>query len=162
MRTLATTRRSLGVIGNQVWKDTVADGIHDANGVDNIANNADDEPGIPGVSVDLWRNPDGSATLNGDETIIATTTTDTLGQYTFQGVPAGNYFVVVSDTANVLTDYLPSPTQFPPSGTDDRNRVQPYPVTSDCWQSDEQHGGLRVHSEYGSAEPGGDREPAVV
>ncbi len=99
----------LGVIGNQVWKDTTPDGIFGAG-----------EPGLPGVSVDLWRNPDGSATFNGDETLIATTTTDTAGQYAFQGVPAGDYLVLVSDTANVLTDYLPSATQFPPSATDNR------------------------------------------
>ncbi len=69
----------LGVIGNQVWKDTTPDGIFGAG-----------EPGLPGVSVDLWRNPDGSATFNGDETLAATTTTDTAGQYAFQGVPAGS------------------------------------------------------------------------
>ena len=119
----------LGVIGNQVWREVVVDGIYDANGADNIAGNADDEPGIPGVSVDLWRDPDAVPTWDGDETIVATTTTDTLGQYTFQGVPAGNYFVMVSDTANVLTDYKPSPVTVGPSPTDNLNRAQPYPVT---------------------------------
>ena len=109
----------LGTIGNQLWIDGNQNGIYEPGPT---------EPGIPGVSVDLWRNPDASATLNGDEYIIATTTTDTSGQYTFQGLPAGSYFVVVSDTANVLDDYLPSPTQFPPSLVDNRNRVQPYPV----------------------------------
>ncbi len=140
----------LGVIGNQVWKDTTPDGIFGAG-----------EPGLPGVSVDLWRNPDGSATFNGDETLAATTTTDTAGQYAFQGVPAGAYLVLVSDTANVLTDYLPSATQFPPSATDNLNRVQPYPVSLTA-------GATNNTADFGYVlnpdrpERGRDRQPSVV
>jgi protocatechuate 3,4-dioxygenase beta subunit len=107
---------NLGTIGNQVWHDVTPDGTFNANDV-----------GIPGVSVDLWRNPDGSAALNGDEYIVATETTNTTGQYQFTGLPAGSYFVLVSDTANVLTDYLP--TTIIGGAADNTNKAQPYAIT---------------------------------
>ena len=152
----------LGVIGNQVWREVVVDGIYDANGADNIAGNADDEPGIPGVSVDLWRDPDAVPTWDGDETIMATTTTDTLGQYTFQGV-AGGQLLRDGVGHGERVDGLPAVTDAVPAFGD--RQSQPGAAVSgdvDCWQSDQQHGGLRVHLEHGSAEPGGDREPALV
>ena len=105
-----------GTIGDQVWRDTTMDGVFGAG-----------ESGIPGVSVDVWRNPDGSAAMNGDEYIVATTTTNTSGQYTVT-VPLGSYFVMVSDTANVLDDYLPTVPGSTP-GANNNNQVQPYAVT---------------------------------
>ena len=76
------------------------------------------EPGIPGVTVQL---------LDASGNIIATTTTDTNGDYTFK-VPAGSYFVVVSDTHNVLDDYTGSPLGN--QTQDSTNKQQPYPVTA--------------------------------
>lgn len=59
-------------IGDFVWNDTDHDGIQD-NG----------EPGIPGVTVNLY---------TGSGTLVTTTTTDANGNYIFS-VPAGSYFV---------------------------------------------------------------------
>ena len=128
----------LGRIGGTVWNDRVPDGTLDANGADNILGNADDERGIPSVSVDLIRdtNNDGVWDLDGadntlgtsdDEPIIATDTTDTNGNYLFDGVPPGNYLVLVSDTQNTLDDY--SPTLGPNPGADNNSQPQPYRVT---------------------------------
>ncbi len=69
-------------IGDRVWKDTDGDGVQDAG-----------ETGISGVTVQL---------LNASNTVIATTTTDSNGNYTFANVAAGNY------TAKVVSSSLPS------------------------------------------------------
>ena len=127
----------LSRIGGTVWNDRVPDGTLDLNGADNILGTADDEQGIPSVSVDLIRdtNNDGVWDLDGadntlgtadDEPIIATDTTDTNGDYLFGGVPPGNYLVVVSDTTNTLEDY--SPTIGPNPGANNNSQTQPYRV----------------------------------
>ncbi|MEA2602424.1 MAG: large repetitive protein [Acidobacteriota bacterium] len=69
-------------IGDRVWKDTDGDGVQDAG-----------EPGISGVTVQL---------LNGSNTVIATTTTDSNGNYTFSNVAVGNY------TVKVVSSSLPA------------------------------------------------------
>ncbi len=69
-------------IGDLIYLDLDGNGQHDAG-----------EPGIPGVTVAL---------LNSSGDVIATTTTDAAGNYTFPGLPAGTYTVWVNDTANVL------------------------------------------------------------
>ncbi len=63
-----------GSIGSIVWNDTNGDGRYSANS----------EYGIPGVPVTLY-----------DEnlTAVATTITDNGGNYAFDDIPAGNYFV---------------------------------------------------------------------
>ena len=66
---LATT----GSIGDKVWYDTDRDGIQDAG-----------ENGIRGVTVKL---------RNAANTVIATTTTNTTGDYLFTGLAAGTYSV---------------------------------------------------------------------
>ncbi|MEZ4714912.1 MAG: SdrD B-like domain-containing protein, partial [Caldilineaceae bacterium] len=108
----------LGIIGNQVWFDTgLVPGTYDSGS----------EAGVPGVTVDLWVDADGSGTLTPGDYIYATVVTDENGQYQFGGVPAGDYLVNVSDTANVLDDYIPT-TILGPTG-DNFNKAQPYPVT---------------------------------
>jgi hypothetical protein len=103
------TGPELGTIGNQIWHDTNPDGFF----VDGA------EPGIPGVTVDLID----AATGN----VIATTVTDANGAYSFTGLPDGDYRVNVTDTANVLADYLP--TIVPAPEGDNTNKNQPYPIT---------------------------------
>jgi len=65
-----------GVIGDFVWLDTNGNGCQDAN-----------EPGMNGVTVDLFSGCDANKTL------IGTTTTDQNGHYQFTGLCAGNYSV---------------------------------------------------------------------
>ncbi len=77
---------------------TIGDRIYlDANG-----NGADDgaasEPGMAGVSVALY---DSTGTH-----VIATTLTDANGNYLFPRLTAGHYRVAVTDTLNVLGNYL--------------------------------------------------------
>jgi hypothetical protein len=61
-------------LGDYVWFEQIIDGIQGAG-----------EPGIPGVSVTLYR---------GDGTFVATTTTNANGYYLFDGLDAGDYYVV--------------------------------------------------------------------
>ena len=62
-----------GSIGDKVWNDLDQDGQQDPN-----------EPGVPGVTVRL---------LDCNGNVIATTTTNANGIYTFNNLPAGNYIV---------------------------------------------------------------------
>ncbi|MGB4979626.1 MAG: SdrD B-like domain-containing protein, partial [Anaerolineae bacterium] len=83
---------ALGAIGDFVWYDSDQDGIEDVG-----------EPGIPNVTVALYRDTDGSGTLTAGDTLMTTTTTDADGGYIFKGLPTATYFVDVTDTNNVLT-----------------------------------------------------------
>ncbi len=71
-------------IGDRIWLDIDGDGVQDPG-----------EPGIPGVTVTL---------LDNGGNVIASTTTDAAGNYSFPGLADGTYTVVVTDTANVLDD----------------------------------------------------------
>jgi SdrD B-like domain len=73
---------SEGAIGDLVWDDLNADGVFDEG-----------EPGIANVTVELFR--------AGVE--VGSTVTDASGNYRFIGLAAGQYEVVVTDTAGVLT-----------------------------------------------------------
>ncbi|MCO6457238.1 MAG: carboxypeptidase regulatory-like domain-containing protein, partial [Pirellulaceae bacterium] len=74
-------------IGDTVFIDRDGDGIQDPG-----------EPGIPGVTIDL---------LDAFNNVIATTTTDQNGQFSFPGLPMGDYTVQVTDTDNVLGELTP-------------------------------------------------------
>lgn len=84
-------------IGDHVWLDANADGVQDSG-----------EPGIPGVSVALIRDLNANGVWDPGEPIIATTTTNSDGDYTFSGVSVtdgpgtDDYLVWVNDTAQVL------------------------------------------------------------
>jgi len=80
------------------------------------------------VSVDLIKDLDGNGIRNPGEPVLATATTDSNGDYTFAGLPADSYLVIVSDTQNVLDDYTPS-NPGPDPGLDDNNQQQPYAIT---------------------------------
>ena len=72
-------------IGDFVWLDADKDGAQDSA-----------EPGIPGIDLELWdAGPDGTVG-GGDDSLIATTRTDGIGGYVFDGLDAGAYFVRVS------------------------------------------------------------------
>jgi len=90
-----------GSIGNFVWLDLDADGIQDAG-----------EPGFAGVSVQLFNDGTDGIPGNTDDVLVATTTTGGGGTYSFNGLGADNYIVVV---------VLPSGFSFSPKdvGADD-------------------------------------------
>ncbi len=79
-------------IGNRVWHDLNKDGIRDAG-----------EPGIPGVTVELYAAGDTA----GSDTPVATTVTDGDGRYLFALVDPGDYFVAIdaNDAALSSTPY---------------------------------------------------------
>lgn len=72
-------------VGDLVWLDADSDGVKDPA-----------EVGIEGVTVQL-------TDTNG--TVLATTTTDTNGIYSFDNLADGTYAVVVTDTAGRLSGY---------------------------------------------------------
>lgn len=76
----------LGSIGNQIWDDLNGDGDFDAG-----------EPGLANVTVNLINSDTGD--------IVNTVTTDANGEYSFTGVPAGNYEVAVAESNGVLNGY---------------------------------------------------------
>jgi uncharacterized surface anchored protein len=63
----------LAALGNVVWLDRDADGIHDG-----------DEPGVPGVVVRL---------LHSDGTLLATRETDANGRYSFNNLEPASYYI---------------------------------------------------------------------
>ncbi|MEN6305388.1 MAG: SdrD B-like domain-containing protein [Armatimonadia bacterium] len=76
-----------GSLGDYVWLDADADGVQDAN-----------ESGLPNVTVTL---------LAADGSVLATTTTDANGLYTFGGLAAGSYSVQV-DAATIPANVKPT------------------------------------------------------
>ena len=91
-----TTKETSG-LGNYVWNDLNEDGIQDPG-----------ESGIAGVLVTLY-GPDGT-------TVIATTTTDGNGAYSFTNLPSGDYIVGFSNFPLGMT-----PTQTVGSQNDEDN-----------------------------------------
>ena len=73
---VSVTGQGSAALGDRVWNDTDADGLQDAG-----------EAGAPGVTVRLYTNVAGVLTL------LRTTTTDALGLYRFDKLPAGQYVV---------------------------------------------------------------------
>jgi hypothetical protein len=73
-----------GSIGNYVWRDTDADGLQDTS-----------ESGINGVTVNLYQDQNGNGVIDGDDALVATTTTAGNGAYLFSNLPATNYIVSI-------------------------------------------------------------------
>ncbi len=80
-------------IGDFVWHDQNADGIQDVG-----------EPGLPGVTVNLWQDTTGDGTY---DTFVGSMVTDGNGLYLFEGLPTGSYQVTV-DPTTVPTDFVPT------------------------------------------------------
>jgi len=83
-------RDNSGVIGDRVWSDPDADGVQDGG-----------EPGLSGVTVNLYRDNNNSNTFDGGDTFLAAMTTDVSGLYQFTGLADGNYIVQV-DPASLV------------------------------------------------------------
>ncbi|MGB3008578.1 MAG: SdrD B-like domain-containing protein, partial [Chitinophagaceae bacterium] len=73
-----STRASLG---DKVWNDLNGNGIQEAG-----------EPGIAGITVNLYRDSNGDGVISGSEasTPYATTVTDAFGNYIFNNLPASS------------------------------------------------------------------------
>ncbi|MBT7080588.1 MAG: hypothetical protein HN929_03850, partial [Chloroflexi bacterium] len=74
-------------IGNRVWRDSDNSGT--INALDDV------NPGIAGVTVNLYEGTDSNSDGIPDDllTVLATTTTDSDGYYLFGNLPAGNYII---------------------------------------------------------------------
>jgi hypothetical protein len=110
-------------LGDFVFEDRNADGIQDPG-----------EPGIPDVPVILLTNPDGDADCSsGDEQLVATTTTDGMGAYAFEGLDPTDYCVEFDKSVvDCTTDDFPlgSPTFSPQQqGADRATDSNPDPET---------------------------------
>lgn len=79
-------------IGDYVWLDLNEDGVQDAG-----------ENGIPDVTLALYLDSDGDGVIDPEDTLIATDTTDSSGNYLFTGLTNGNYIVTITDEYNRLT-----------------------------------------------------------
>ncbi len=77
------------VIGDFLWSDADGDGVQDPG-----------EVGIGGVTVDLVNPATGG--------VVATTTTNIDGSYSFTGLAPGEYLVRVTDTGGALSGYTPT------------------------------------------------------
>ncbi|MBN1920972.1 MAG: hypothetical protein JW892_06990, partial [Anaerolineae bacterium] len=75
-------------IGDLIWQDSNGDGMWQSN-----------EPGIPGVAVELYCDPNNTGSLTGSGvTLCGSTTTDADGLYLFGGLAPNNYLVKVADS----------------------------------------------------------------
>lgn len=104
-----------GSLGDRVWLDQNADGIHQGPaGPDSVASTDDDETGIAGIRVDLYRDLNGNSRIDPGEPRIATATTDADGLYRFGRLPLvghgdadpqAEYVVDVVDATGRLQGY---------------------------------------------------------
>jgi protocatechuate 3,4-dioxygenase beta subunit len=72
-------------IGDFVWRDLNANGLQDGGA----------ETGIAGITVSLYWDANSNGELDEDALLLATTTTDTNGLYSFTQLPDSDYLVVV-------------------------------------------------------------------
>ena len=122
-----TTSHTPGTIGDTVWLDSNADGVNDGVlGADGIAGTDDDEPGIEGVTLDLYLDVNGDGELQAGEPRINRTVTDNTGMYLFEQLIGGDYIVDVSDTAGLLNGYWHS---LGAADSNDNSQIDPYAVS---------------------------------
>ncbi len=83
-----------GSIGDLVWRDDNGDGYHQSG-----------EPGLANITVSLYEDSNGNGVIDSGDALVATTPTDSSGNYLFTGLPAGDYLVDVDTTdADLPTD----------------------------------------------------------
>jgi protocatechuate 3,4-dioxygenase beta subunit len=84
------TNSGLGTLGNRVW--------YDLRTATNNGKQDSDETGVSGVTVELYLDANGNGVIDAaEQTPVQTTTTNTLGEYIFKGLNAGNYQVGFSN-----------------------------------------------------------------
>jgi hypothetical protein len=101
-----------GAIGDFVWNDLNHDGIQNAG-----------EPGIPGVTMQLYNaGPDGLVG-GGDDILVTTTTTDAFGNYVFPGLDPAKYFVVATPPAGYTVSPVDVTAANPGGDTKDNDFI---------------------------------------
>jgi hypothetical protein len=108
-----------GTIGDLVWRDDNQDG--DPAG----------EPGIPDVTVSLYYDMDNNGVYSLADTLVATTTTDASGVYSFTSLTAYTYVVAI-DTATLPTTTF----TYDPDGTLDGQTQVVLPPGQTFWGAD--------------------------
>ena len=103
-----------GTIGDTVWHDIDGDGTRDAA-----------EPGIGGVTVDLYEDVNANGLIDATDTFVARSVTDVSGHYLFNNVIEGRYLVTVSDTAGALAGMVKTTGA---AGVNDNSQADPYLV----------------------------------
>ncbi|MCX6855869.1 MAG: putative Ig domain-containing protein, partial [Verrucomicrobia bacterium] len=71
-------------VGDFVWSDLNCNGLKNSR-----------EPGLPGVTVELWRAGADNTANTSDDALHASMVTDANGYYLFSGLAAGQYFVKI-------------------------------------------------------------------
>lgn len=104
-------------VGGTIWEDVNADGTQDAEET-NV---------FEGVTVALYADTNGDGILGPGDKLIGTTTTDSNGNYIFTGLPDGNYFVDVTDDANLLNGYWHS-VGDQAEDADGQSKIDPYRI----------------------------------
>ena len=82
-------------LGDFVWNDLNHNGIQDAG-----------EPGIPGVTMQLYNPGANNVAGGGDDVLLSTTSTDANGYYIFPNLASGKYFVVATAPAGYTLTLL--------------------------------------------------------
>jgi hypothetical protein len=82
-------------IGDFIWNDLDGDGIQDGG-----------EPGINGVSVDLYLDSKNNGMIDGGDLLVDAQLTAGDGDYDFSSLSAGDYLVTVTDSDAVLDGWI--------------------------------------------------------
>ncbi len=102
------TTLPIGAIGDLNFYDKNGDGVHQPAGEDGIPGTADDETGVPGATMVLFKDDNGNGMLDEGELIWVQETSDgtqdvdgdgvidPVGYYNFTNLPPGNYVVEAS------------------------------------------------------------------
>lgn len=103
-----TTGLDFGVDDNGRIGDTIFADV-DSNGAQNPG-----EPGLSGVTVELWLDANNDNGVDGGDTLLASTTTNASGVYEFTGLADGDYVVRVL-TGTLPSGYSTTTTSVPPT-----------------------------------------------
>lgn len=123
----------LGNIGSLVWFDAVNDGIFNPD---------DGDVGIEGVTVECWVDTNGDGdfgvagannfTYDGIDNLVRTVKTDENGEYYCEGMPTGDYFVVVTDETNQIdSDFVAAVVIGGTGATTDTDQTNKVDITAD-------------------------------
>ncbi|NPA90164.1 MAG: DUF11 domain-containing protein, partial [Chloroflexi bacterium] len=103
-----------GSIGDTVWHDVNGDGVRDAG-----------EPGIGGVTVDLYVDVNMNGIIDAEDKMVGRETTDENGHYLFENLITDHYLVTVSDIHGALAGMTKTSGTV---GEDNNSQPDPYPV----------------------------------